>query len=228
MNIAKKINASIGKNFVVIGSVIVGLTVLIVILRFFFVHEKMTFVDYYYVNVTTYTKTKETEVREWNNTRNRYRYRTRYTTYYYVQFNGTNKELDLTFESINNDYYDYFSYFNGKDPVRVPVFKDESGELFPAMSVYECTEKQASKDYEKLHTSANKTIMLFGLILGVPFILIGLNAIKVSKKYEEDENPFDTPLYKSESIKEREKMSEELDRLLAEDKYGRYNNHKFK
>lgn len=208
MTEAIKINSDFAKKFLCIGIVILVLTSGLFILKSITGYEKVTFVDNYdNCSVSVRTET------------HRYRSRKRRRTRRSYHVTVTNREHNIDFHSqCSKSYYKGFLKYANKDDVKLSFFKTEDNVIFPVYRLG-CDEKEAEHEWR----GANPPIawyMLYGLGICVSVIMfsIGFKANKTSANY------VGTPAASAPS-KENQDLTAEFDRLMAQDKYGKYRNH---
>jgi len=212
MNVNAKINASFAKNFLSVGIAIAIIIAALFVYKSLTGYQKVTFVDNYdNCSVSVNMKTRRSYSRKGHR---------RTHKYYYVNVVNYDHNIDLHY-SCSHSYYKGFQKYNGQRDVKLSFFAKENGDIFPVYHLG-CDEREAEKELRGIDRPMGWYILYgAGAFLSVIFISMGLKANRTSKNY------MFTPAAKAPS-KEQQDMVDEIDRLLAQDKYGKFKNHKYK
>lgn len=148
--------------------------------------------------------------------------RTYYNEHYYYNVAVECKELDNYSKSFrcSKRYYKDFLDYNGKN-VELSFYKTDSGIIFPVHKLH-ADEHEAEIEYRHIDPPTLwYSLYTVGTILSVAFITMGLKANHTAANYK------NTPAIKKPTAEQKE-MCDEIDRILAEDKYGKYKNKTYK
>lgn len=211
MNVNAQINSSIAKKFLSVGIAMAIIVAALFIFKSITGYQKVTFVDNY-DNCSVFVKMESKRYRSHN--------RSRTKRYYYVYITNAEHNIDLKYWC-SKSYYNGFKKYTGQDDVKLSFFANEDGEVFPVYRLG-CDEREAEKELRGIDRPMGwYFIYTAGGFLSFMLILMGLKANRTSKNYMFTPAP-------STPTQEQQDMVDEIDRLLAQDKYGKYNNRKFK
>ncbi len=211
MNESARINSSFAKNFLS-----AGISIAIIVAALFFYksavgYQKVAFVDNYdNCSVSVNMETRRSYSRKLRRTKR----------YYYVRVVNAEHNIDLNY-TCSHSFYKGFQKYNGRRDVKLSFFEKENGEIFPVYHLG-CDEREAEKELRGIDSPTGWYILYStGAILALTLISMGIKANRTSKNY------MNSPSIKTPT-KEQQDMVGEIDRLLAQDKYGKYKNHKYK
>lgn len=212
MNESIKMNASFARSFLSFGIAVAILTAGLFIFKYFTGYSEIEAIgDYKNCSVSV---RKETEY-----TRSRRHHRKR--VIYYVTIQCPELDYDQTFQC-KRSYYEGFSEYNGRNDVRLKFFKSDEGIVFPTYH-FSADEREAELEYRKIYPPYGWNILyMIGSGLAFVTILMGLNAKRTAAINAAN------PVKTAPPTKEQNEMAAEIDRLLAQDKYGKYRNKKYK
>lgn len=211
MNESAKINASFAKSFLSISIAIAVIIGGLFIYKSVTGYQKVTFVDHYdNCSVSVNMETRRSYSRKHRRTKR----------YYYVRVVNAEHNIDLNY-SCSRSYYKGFQKYNGRRDVKLSFFAKENGEIFPVYRLG-CDEKEAERELRGIDRPIGWYILYrAGLVIAAAAFFIGLKANRTARNYT------NAPAIKTPT-KEQQDMVDEIDRLLAQDKYGKYKNHKLK
>ena len=118
---------------------------------------------------------------------------------------------------VDNKYFEFFSKYGKKDVVDLSLFKDENGEIFPAMGIR--TLKEAKEDYENCY-HYQKTMAIYTAIAGFVIALILSAIYGVVQKRQIKKSRKVAVMEYAEAIKnDPEKMKDAFDTVRGHDIY---------
>lgn len=213
MNEIVKLNSSFARSFISFGIAVAILTAGLFVYKHFTGYSEVETVgDYKNCSVSVHKDVRYTHVRK---------QASRKKVTYYVTIQCPEMDYEQTFQC-KRSYYEGFSDYNGRSDVRLKFFISDDGIVFPAYH-FSADEREAEIEYRKIDPPYGWNILyLIGLGLAFVTIFMGLSAKLTAAANAAD------PVKTAPPTKEQNEMAAEIDRLLAQDKYGKYRNKKYK
>lgn len=204
-----ELNAKMGRDLLYAGIAVLTVMICFMVFKSLTGYEKLEFSGTKRLYISTGCK-REIEYGSDGN----------YTVWYYwVDFTDSESGDRFTVDC-SESYYELFLPFDKDEPVTLSVFADESGNFFPVNGTW-ADEGKAEKMYRKCFPPEGYYIFYrVGLIIAAVIIIMGIGAFRTAGRYADDDKKKKDPL----AAEERKEMLDEFDRLMAEDKYGKYGN----
>lgn len=211
MNESAKLNASNAKFFMTVCIVIAVVIGGLFIYKSVTGYQEVTFVDNYKNCSVNVSREKR---RSYSGRRRRTRVR------YYVTVENAEQNISLKYQCTRS-YYNGFKKYDGRNTVRLSFFAKENGEIFPVYRL-NCDEKEAERELRGIDKPIGWYVLYeLGLLVAAVAFFTGMNARRVARNYA------NTPAPKPPT-QDQQDMVDEIDRLLAQDKYSKFKNHRFK
>lgn len=211
MSKAMKISFYPVNNFLKAGIAMAIIVAALFVFKWITGYQEVTFVDNY-DNCSVFVKMENDTFRSQN--------RSHKKRYYYVYITNAEHNIDLKYVS-SRSYYEGFKKYTGRHDVKLSFFAKENGEIFPVYQL-NCDEREAEKQLRGIDRPMGwYFIYTAGGFWSFILILIGLKVNSKPKNY------IFAPAASAPQM-EQQYMADESDRFTAQDKYGKYNDHKFK